>query len=112
MKRLCYKCFSELPENANYCPNCGEPIREQEVKTTPPGTENKAPRGFTCCNIGFVFEVECSECGRNVPWAHELKATIEDGELKITKGETLIYHSKLKRVMCTQCALKMGGDAS
>lgn len=44
--------------------------------------------------------------------SYELKATIEDGELKITKGETLIYHSKLKRVMCTQCALKMGGDAS
>ena len=33
MKRLCYKCFSELPENANYCPNCGEAMREQETKT-------------------------------------------------------------------------------
>lgn len=33
MKRLCYKCFSELPENANYCPNCGELMREQETKT-------------------------------------------------------------------------------
>lgn len=33
MKRLCYKCFSELPENANYCPNCGETMREQETKT-------------------------------------------------------------------------------
>lgn len=33
MKRLCYKCFSELPENANYCPICGEPMREQEAKT-------------------------------------------------------------------------------
>lgn len=32
MKRLCYKCFSELPENANYCPICGEPMREQEKK--------------------------------------------------------------------------------
>lgn len=34
MKRLCYKCFSELPENANYCPICGEPMREQEKKNT------------------------------------------------------------------------------
>lgn len=33
MKRLCYKCFSKLPENANYCPNCGEAMREQETKT-------------------------------------------------------------------------------
>lgn len=33
MKRLCYKCFSELPENANYCPICGEPMKEQETKT-------------------------------------------------------------------------------
>ena len=24
MKRLCYKCFSKLPENANYCPICGD----------------------------------------------------------------------------------------
>lgn len=31
MKRLCYKCFSELPENANYCPNCGEAMREQII---------------------------------------------------------------------------------
>lgn len=33
MKRLCYKCFSELPENANYCPICGELMKEQETKT-------------------------------------------------------------------------------
>lgn len=42
MKRLCYKCFSELPENANYCPNCGEPMRaENSQKRTKKLRENK-----------------------------------------------------------------------
>lgn len=42
MKRLCYKCFSELPENANYCPNCGKPMRaENSRKRTTKLRENK-----------------------------------------------------------------------
>lgn len=42
MKRLCYKCFSELPENANYCPICGEPMRiENSRKRTTKLRENK-----------------------------------------------------------------------
>lgn len=32
MKKLCYKCFSELPENANYCPNCGESMRVENSR--------------------------------------------------------------------------------
>lgn len=28
MKRLCPVCFTELPENANYCPVCGKCMRE------------------------------------------------------------------------------------
>lgn len=27
--RYCSKCFSELPEDANYCPKCGKCMREQ-----------------------------------------------------------------------------------
>lgn len=42
MKRLCYKCFSELPENANYCPICGESMRvENSRKRTTKLRENK-----------------------------------------------------------------------
>lgn len=26
--RYCPKCFTELPEKANYCPTCGECMRE------------------------------------------------------------------------------------
>lgn len=26
--RYCPKCFTKLPENANYCPMCGECVRE------------------------------------------------------------------------------------
>ena len=28
--KLCPKCFSELPEVANYCPICGELLKEFE----------------------------------------------------------------------------------
>ena len=35
MNRYCPKCFTELPENASYCPTCGECMRgkiEQETQ--------------------------------------------------------------------------------
>lgn len=38
-------------------------------------------------DVSFTFEVECSECGTSLPWVHELRATLENGELKITKDE-------------------------
>lgn len=28
MERYCPKCFTELPEKANYCPTCGKCMRE------------------------------------------------------------------------------------
>lgn len=30
MKRICTTCFTELPEEANYCPTCGKCMREVE----------------------------------------------------------------------------------
>lgn len=36
MSRYCSKCFTLLPEDANYCPTCGECLREvicEEVNT-------------------------------------------------------------------------------
>lgn len=30
MKRICPTCFTELPEEANYCPTCGKCMREVE----------------------------------------------------------------------------------
>ena len=43
--------------------------------------------GSTHHDVSFTFEVECSECGTSLPWMHELRATLENGELKITKDE-------------------------
>nr|DAO53224.1 MAG TPA: restriction alleviation protein [Caudoviricetes sp.] len=43
--------------------------------------------GSTHHDVSFTFEVECSECGTSLPWVHELRATLENGELKITKDE-------------------------
>jgi predicted amidophosphoribosyltransferase len=34
MKRLCPACFTELPENANYCPVCGKCMREVVEQTS------------------------------------------------------------------------------
>ena len=34
MKRLCPVCFTELPENANYCPVCGKCMREVVEQTS------------------------------------------------------------------------------
>ena len=61
MKRLCYKCFSELPENANYCPICGEPMKEQETKTIPLGVADKAIHaedGTNCYETKWNTKVE------------------------------------------------------
>lgn len=36
MRRYCPECFTLLPEGANYCPTCGECLREvvcEEVNT-------------------------------------------------------------------------------
>lgn len=33
MKRLCPVCFTELPENANYCLVCGKCMRENVEQT-------------------------------------------------------------------------------
>lgn len=33
MKRICPTCFTELPEEANYCPTCGKCMREVEEYT-------------------------------------------------------------------------------
>ena len=33
MKRICPTCFTELPEEANYCPACGKCMREVEEYT-------------------------------------------------------------------------------
>ena len=33
MKRICPICFTELPEEANYCPICGKCMREVEEYT-------------------------------------------------------------------------------
>lgn len=43
--------------------------------------------GSTHHDASFTFGIECSECGTSLPWVHELRATLEDGELKITKDE-------------------------
>lgn len=43
--------------------------------------------GSTHHDVSFTFGIECSECGTCLPWAHELRATLEDGELEITKDE-------------------------
>lgn len=43
--------------------------------------------GSTHHDVSFTFGIECSECGTCLPWVHELRATLEDGELKITKDE-------------------------
>ncbi len=34
MRRYCPICFSEIPENANYCPICGECMREKIEQET------------------------------------------------------------------------------
>lgn len=43
--------------------------------------------GSTHHDVSFTFGIECSECGTCLPWVHELRATLEDSELKITKDE-------------------------
>ena len=43
--------------------------------------------GSTHHDVSFTFGIECSECGKSLPWVHELRATLENGELKITKDE-------------------------
>lgn len=43
--------------------------------------------GSTHHDVSFTFGIECSECGTCLPWVRELRATLEDGELKITKDE-------------------------
>lgn len=34
MQRLCPACFTELPEEANYCPVCGKCMREPVEQTS------------------------------------------------------------------------------
>lgn len=58
------------------CPFCGG---EANMITT--------TNGSTHHDVSFTFGVECSECGTSLPWMHELRATLENGELKITKDE-------------------------
>lgn len=58
------------------CPFCGG---EANMITT--------TNGSTHHDVSFTFEVECSECGTSLPWVHELRVTLENGELKITKDE-------------------------
>lgn len=47
--KLCPKCFSELPEVSNYCPICGELLKEfeeLEVNTTQSGLFKKIVCGI------------------------------------------------------------------
>jgi Lar family restriction alleviation protein len=58
------------------CPFCGG--KANMITTT---------NGSTHHDVSFTFGIECSECGTSLPWVHELRATLENGELKITKDE-------------------------
>jgi predicted amidophosphoribosyltransferase len=33
MTKICPRCFDDLPENANYCPHCGECVMEIVERT-------------------------------------------------------------------------------
>ena len=63
----CVKCGATLPEKANFCPNCGEPVRQTEKKTSEVKTAQ-----FRCKGCGHVMEIDpdspvlrCSVCGSN-----------------------------------------------
>lgn len=58
------------------CPFCGG--KANMITTT---------NGSTHHDVSFTFGIECSECGTSLPWVHELRAALENGELKITKDE-------------------------
>lgn len=54
MKRLCPVCFTELPENANYCPVCGKCMREVVEQTSEYIGSSPVTTivGITCTSIG------------------------------------------------------------
>ncbi len=58
------------------CPFCGE----EPTMTTVGNTSSNY-------DVGFDFYVKCYGCGISLPRQYEVRMTLENGELRITKDE-------------------------
>ena len=54
---LCQKCGTELPIHANYCPNCGTKINQQETQTAEP----KPPENYLLDPEAFISRLSNNE---------------------------------------------------
>lgn len=59
----CSKCGSELPENAKFCPNCGERVPADDDTVICPDCGKRVPRAKFCSECGHKFGNICPKCG-------------------------------------------------
>ena len=62
----CAKCGKELPANAKFCLDCGQPVAA-ENETVCPSCNAKTPKGKFCLECGKPLVKKCPGCGVDVP---------------------------------------------
>lgn len=63
----CPKCGAVIPEEAKFCPECGEKIEKRD-KDQPepikcPNCGKMVPKGKFCLECGYKFPLKCPKCG-------------------------------------------------
>lgn len=64
----CPKCGNELPQNAKFCLECGTKIETlSENEMICPHCNKKTPKGKFCMECGEKLQLNCPNCGKEVP---------------------------------------------
>ena len=103
MKRICPICFTELPEEANYCPICGKCMREVEeytIQYTGAAPQTKAVSIKDCAVSIGDFDEKVGQ--------RKMNSTLN--QLEIKDGHIFLDGMMLKGITRFNLAHKGGGS--
>jgi predicted amidophosphoribosyltransferase len=96
----CLYCGLRLPEDAEFCPECGRPLEEVVTRVDNEGHMLRTVHANVClyCGLHFPDSVDsCSKCGRQLKkTALVCQASIECWEQETHQGSASMSWSQMK----------------